>query len=162
MNVTAECKILFNKRFLYNVFPPVRYLNSKIPRGPFIPVIDRNRIPLPTKIDCETIAHLERLSLVDFGNEKGIEILEAAIEFADHLSAVDTTGVEPMFTVLENRPIEYRQDVVTEGNCREEIMLNAVLTEEDYFVAPPGNIPLEPKETLLRSEDNKKKQKESN
>jgi hypothetical protein len=32
---------------------------------------------------------------------------------------------------------------VTEGNCKAEILANAAITEEDYFVAPPGNIPLE-------------------
>ena len=103
MCIRDRCKILFNNRFLCNAFPSVRNLNSKIPKEPFIPVIDKSRLPLPTKIDNETIAHLERLSLVDFGNTKGIEILEAAIEFADQLVLVDTTGVEPMFTVLENR-----------------------------------------------------------
>lgn len=105
MKVITECKIFFKKQFLYryNIFPSVRYLNSKIPKKPFIPAIDKGRVFSPTKIDSETIAHLERLSLVDFGNEKGIEILEAAIEFADRLSVVDTTGVEPMFTVLESR-----------------------------------------------------------
>lgn len=158
MKVITECKIIFNKLVLCNIFTSVRNLNSKVPKEPFVPVIDGTKLRLPTKIDNETIAHLERLSLVDFGNEKGIEILEAAIEFADQLSAVDTTGVEPMFTVLENRAIEYRQDAVSEGNCREDIMSNAVLTEEDYFVAPPGNIPLEPKELLLRSADSKTKQ----
>lgn len=30
-----------------------------------------------------------------------------------------------------------------EGNCRNEILSNAKVTEENYFVAPPGNIPLE-------------------
>lgn len=36
-----------------------------------------------------------------------------------------------------------RDDEVTEGDCKEDILRNASLTEEDYFVAPPGNIPLE-------------------
>jgi len=32
---------------------------------------------------------------------------------------------------------------VTEGDCKEEILRNASKVEEDYFVAPPGNIPLD-------------------
>jgi Glu-tRNAGln amidotransferase C subunit. len=36
-----------------------------------------------------------------------------------------------------------REDQVTDGNCRTEVMANAAVTEEEYFVAPPGNIPLE-------------------
>lgn len=54
------------------------------------------------KIDTQTIKHLERLSLVDFGDEKGIKIVEDAIKFADKLNELDTTGVEPLVTVLEN------------------------------------------------------------
>jgi aspartyl-tRNA(Asn)/glutamyl-tRNA(Gln) amidotransferase subunit C len=35
-----------------------------------------------------------------------------------------------------------REDCVTEGNIREEILSNATVMEEEYFFAPPGNIPL--------------------
>ncbi len=49
------------------------------------------------------IEHLERLALVDFGNEAGIKRLEAAIRFADQIHLVDTEGVEPMDSVLEDR-----------------------------------------------------------
>lgn len=31
-----------------------------------------------------------------------------------------------------------REDVVTEGNCRDSILRNARKTMEEYFVAPPG------------------------
>lgn len=31
---------------------------------------------------------------------------------------------------------------MTQGNCQADILKNAVLKEEEYFVAPPGNIPL--------------------
>lgn len=31
---------------------------------------------------------------------------------------------------------------MTQGNCVKDILKNAAITEEDYFVAPPGNIPL--------------------
>ncbi|XP_013788786.1 glutamyl-tRNA(Gln) amidotransferase subunit C, mitochondrial-like [Limulus polyphemus] len=106
-----------------------------------------------TKIDRQTIEHLERLALVDFANQAGIRSLEEAIEFADQLSAVDTEGVEPMITVLEDRTLYLQDDVVTEGSCKSEVMRNAVKTEESYFVSPPGNIPLPPK-TNWYDEDN--------
>ena len=76
-------------------------------------------------------------------NVLGIQRLEDAIAFADPLLDIDTTGIEPMYTVLENECLTLRKDEV--GNnlpSREDILSNAVLTEEDYFVAPPGNIPL--------------------
>lgn len=46
-------------------------------------------------------------------------------------------------------PLRVREDQVTEGNCKEDILKNASVTEEDYFVAPPGNIPLEGKDHSL-------------
>ncbi len=51
------------------------------------------------------IEHLERLALVDFGNEAGIKRLEAAIRFADQIHLVNTEGVKPMDSVLEDRYI---------------------------------------------------------
>ena len=93
-------------------------------------------------IDEETIKHLERLSLVDFANKRGIERLEEAIKFADKLNAVNTSGVEPLVTVLENEILTLRNDEVTEDNNVQLVMSTASQTEEDYYVAPPGNIPL--------------------
>lgn len=96
------------------------------------------------KISRETIAKLERLSLVDFGNEAGIKRLEAAIKFAEQLRSLKIDdSIKPMYCVLENENLRLRHDKVTDGNYRKKILENAVLTEEEYFVAPPGNIPLE-------------------
>ncbi len=54
--------------------------------------------------------------------------------------------MEPLFTLLEEEALRLREDEVTEGDCREEILSNASQVEEDYFVAPPGNIPLKVEE----------------
>lgn len=51
----------------------------------------------------ELLDHLERLALVDFRNWEGVQRLEKAIQFADQLHAVNTEGVEPMDSVLEDR-----------------------------------------------------------
>lgn len=94
------------------------------------------------KLDKETIRRLERLALVDFGNEEGIKRLESAIRFAQKLKdfKVDES-VEPMYTVLEKRNLRLREDKVTDGNCRNEVLKNASVVEEDYFVAPQRNVP---------------------
>lgn len=54
-------------------------------------------------MDIELINHLERLSLVEFGNKQGIERLETAVRFAYTLLHIDTSDVEPMISVLEDR-----------------------------------------------------------
>ncbi|XP_045699344.1 glutamyl-tRNA(Gln) amidotransferase subunit C, mitochondrial [Phyllostomus hastatus] len=94
------------------------------------------------RITAEVIEHLERLALVDFGSQEAVARLETAIAFADRLREVDTDGVEPMESVLEDRCLYLRSDNVVEGNCAEELLQNSRRVVEDYFVAPPGNIPL--------------------
>ncbi|XP_044529811.1 glutamyl-tRNA(Gln) amidotransferase subunit C, mitochondrial [Gracilinanus agilis] len=94
------------------------------------------------EVSAELIEHLERLALVDFRNQEGVERLHKAIEFADQLRAVDTDGVSPMESVLEDRCLYLRTDDVVEGNHVEDLLQNSQQTVEDYFVAPPGNITL--------------------
>ncbi len=116
--------------------------NSHVPSSPVFRVINADHLPQPTRINAKTIEHLERLSLVDFANRAGIQRLEEAIRFADQILVVETDGVEPMISVLEEECVPVRPDEVTEGDIQEEILSNAAVTEEEYFLAPPGNIPL--------------------
>ncbi|KAK7598284.1 hypothetical protein V9T40_006519 [Parthenolecanium corni] len=94
------------------------------------------------KLDDETIKLLETLSLVNFESKEHIQVVEDAINFASKIQSVNTDNVEPLISVLENETLKLREDKVIEGNCRKEILLNAAAVEEDYFVAPPGNIPV--------------------
>ncbi|XP_006890562.1 PREDICTED: glutamyl-tRNA(Gln) amidotransferase subunit C, mitochondrial [Elephantulus edwardii] len=94
------------------------------------------------RVSAEMIEHLERLALVDFGGLEAVARLEKAIAFADRLRGVDTDGVEPMESVLEDRCLYLRSDDVVEGNCTQEILQNSHQVLEEYFVAPPGNISL--------------------
>ncbi|XP_074897863.1 glutamyl-tRNA(Gln) amidotransferase subunit C, mitochondrial [Buteo buteo] len=111
------------------------------------------RSPPQQKVTVEVLDHLERLALVDFRDSEGVERLQKAIQFADQLHEVNTDGVEPMDSVLEDRCLYLREDDVTEGNCTKELLQNAREKVEEYFVAPPGNIPLpklEERETFLQ------------
>uniref|UniRef100_A0A8C3UGE9 Glutamyl-tRNA(Gln) amidotransferase subunit C, mitochondrial n=1 Tax=Catharus ustulatus TaxID=91951 RepID=A0A8C3UGE9_CATUS len=95
----------------------------------------------PGKVSVEVLEHLEHLALVDFRDSEGVERLQKAIQFADQLHEVNTDGVEPMDSVLEDRWCLYlREDDVTEGNCTKELLENARETVEEYFVAPPVNL----------------------
>lgn len=61
-----------------------------------------SELPAERKISKELIVYLEAISLVNFGDEKGIKIVEDAISYADQLNEVDTEGIEPLYSVLEN------------------------------------------------------------
>lgn len=95
------------------------------------------------QIDTKTIQLLERLSLVDLDSERALATLKSSIQFADKIAHINTEHVRPLYTVLEHQQLQLRNDQVTEGDCRAEVLRNAKVTDEDYFVSPPGNIPLE-------------------
>lgn len=74
-----------------------------VPKTAVSSKIDLNKLPPRTKIDATTIALLERLSLVDCANRRSIETLEEAISFADQIQQLNTEGVEPLVSVLEDK-----------------------------------------------------------
>lgn len=101
-NTSAYIKQFRQLCTVKNIKEKITTLKQLVPSKPYQSRIDPQKLPSKTKIDADTIALLERLSLVDCANKKGIETLEAAIEFANQIQQVDTTGVEPLVTVLED------------------------------------------------------------
>ncbi|XP_061624242.1 glutamyl-tRNA(Gln) amidotransferase subunit C, mitochondrial isoform X2 [Phyllopteryx taeniolatus] len=120
--------------------------NSKVPAAATWEPITEDQLPPPTRVAADLVDKLERLALVDFRTKEGVACLEKAIRFADQLHVVDTTGVEPMDSVLEDRVLYLRDDTVMEGNHAEELLELSKNTVEEYYVAPPGNIPLPKRE----------------
>lgn len=129
-----------NRQYFFHNF---KRLHSAVPVKPL--EIVKTEQPI-VKIDTKTIEHLERLSLVDFANQEGVRRLEAAIQFASQIHSVDTSNVDPLISVLQGEYLTVREDCVTEVGLREEILSNSAVTEEEYFYAPPGNIPLPDKD----------------
>nr|XP_053608090.1 glutamyl-tRNA(Gln) amidotransferase subunit C, mitochondrial [Plodia interpunctella] len=113
---------------------------SKVPATP-ISTLEK-RTEENVKIDNNTLALLERLSLVKCDTIEGVKVLEDSIAFADKILHINTENVKPLYSVLEDENLFLRPDIITQGNCQKDILKNAVLTEDDYFVSPPGNIPL--------------------
>ncbi|KAF7661993.1 hypothetical protein LDENG_00248650 [Lucifuga dentata] len=120
--------------------------NPKVPKAATWEPVSDDKLPPPTQIPVDLVDKLERLALVDFRTKQGLTCLQKAIRFADQLHVVDTTGVEPMDSVLEDRLLYLRDDAVLEGDCAEELLQLSKSTVEEYFVAPPGNIPLPKRE----------------
>ena len=122
---------------------PVRH--PAIPGGvtpPNYKLVQKSQSDSDQVIDPATIEHLERISLVDFANVAGIKRLEEAVKLAEVVTRVDTTGVEPLYSILEDESLRLREDVAEPPNNRNSLMKMATCSEEDYFVSPPGNVPL--------------------
>lgn len=122
--------------------------STKVPQQPHerVPKADAvdaiGQTPFIT-INQQTVQLLERLSLVNLDNTEALKTLQDSIEFASRILPIDTNGVEPLYSVLEQEKLALRTDTVDDGDRQMEILQNAALVEEEYFVAPPGNIPLE-------------------
>lgn len=58
---------------------------------------------LQDSVTVEVLDHLERLALVDFRDAEGVERLREAVRFAERLREVNTEGIEPLDSVLEDR-----------------------------------------------------------
>ncbi|VDK73008.1 unnamed protein product [Onchocerca ochengi] len=124
--------------------------NEKIyvPRKPIPSPIDQSKVEEPPVFDKALITHLERLSLVRFSDEQAVFNLKQAVRFANQLKLVDTTGIKPLETLLEDIPCPLREDIADNPMTKDEVLMNAAKTVEDYFVTPVGNIPLEESDKL--------------
>lgn len=81
--------------------------------------------------------------LISVLHREALGTLQDSIEFASRILPIGTDGVEPLYSVLEREKLALRPDTVDDGDRQTEVLQNATITEEEYFVAPPGNIPLE-------------------
>ncbi len=48
---------------------------------------------------------------------------------------MDTDGVEPLTAVIDNQ-LRLRDDVVNDGNCRDDILKNAPDAQHGFFAVP--------------------------
>lgn len=89
-------------------------------------------------ISDETIEYvgiLAKLELSDEEKEQAKKDMENMLDYIDTLNELDTSGVEPMSHVFPVNNV-FREDVVTNGDDREEILANAPEAKEGAFVVP--------------------------
>ena len=81
------------------------------------------------------IAHLSRIAV----EETEVARLEGEINnilsFVEALAEVDVAGVEPIASVLPMQ-MKKRADVVTDGGIADDVLANAPVREDHYFVVP--------------------------
>ena len=81
------------------------------------------------------IANLARLAMSDEELERLVPELNNILGWVEQLGEVDTDGVEPLATVVDQK-LRLREDKVTDGNCREEVLANAPVAEHGFFAVP--------------------------
>ena len=89
-------------------------------------------------ISDETIEYvgiLGKLELSEEEKEQAKKDMGSMLDYIDKLGELDTTGVEPMSHVFPVKNV-FREDVVTNGDMREDILKNAPGEKDGMFVVP--------------------------
>ena len=92
-----------------------------------------------TPQDASRIAHLARLELSPAEAPEMLKQLNDFFSIVEQMSAVDTSGVEPLYTPLsaiQAVQLRLRDDLVTEGNEREANQRSAPAVEDGLFLVP--------------------------
>ena len=92
-----------------------------------------------TPQDVSRIAHLARLELRPDEQAAMLTQLNDFFRIVEQMSAVDTGGVEPLYTPLsavQNVTLRLRDDVVTEADDRQANQRSAPAVENGLFLVP--------------------------
>ena len=81
------------------------------------------------------IAKLARIAMSDEELERLVPELNNILGWVEQLEEVNTDGVEPLTAVVPNT-LRLREDKVTDGDCREDILANAPVAEHGFLVVP--------------------------
>ena len=91
-------------------------------------------------VDVNTVRHvafLARLKVPENELQQVADELEGVCQWAEHLKEVNTEGVEPLTSVLDiDTPLIYREDVVSDGGIRDNLMDCAKENQDGYYVVP--------------------------
>jgi len=89
-------------------------------------------------VDQATVRRIARLARIAVEDEEIPHLqgeINAILAFVDELSSVDVAGVEPMTSVIPMK-LPMRKDVVSDGEIETQVLANAPLTENGFFLVP--------------------------
>ena len=90
------------------------------------------------RVDETTVLRIARLARIKISKDEAKSLekeLTGILNWVEQLNSVDTASVEPMTRVV---PIELkkRTDVISDGDIADDVIKNAPLVEDHYFVVP--------------------------
>ena len=89
-------------------------------------------------VDAETVKRVAHLARIRVGEDEVEALrgeLNAILGFVEQLNEVDVDGVEPLTSVIP-MAAKKRDDRVTDGGKPDDIVANAPMSENHYFVVP--------------------------
>ena len=89
-------------------------------------------------VNAEQVRHVARLARLALGDDeidRMVPELNNILGWVEQLAEVDTDGVEPLTAVIENH-LRLRDDVVNDGNVRDDVLKNAPDAQHGFFAVP--------------------------
>ena len=81
------------------------------------------------------IAKLARIGMTDAEIEALVPELNNILGWVEQLGEVNTDGVEPLTAVIDQK-LRLRDDVVDDGNIRDQVLANAPEAQHGFFAVP--------------------------
>jgi aspartyl-tRNA(Asn)/glutamyl-tRNA(Gln) amidotransferase subunit C len=86
----------------------------------------------------EQVRHIARLARIATSEDEIARLvpeINNILGWVEQLDEVNTEGVEPLTAVIDQK-LRLREDAVTEGNIRDEILANAPEAQHGFFAVP--------------------------
>ena len=86
----------------------------------------------------DQVRHIARLARIAMNDQEIAALapeLNNILGWVEQLGEVDTEGVEPLTAVIDQK-LRLRDDVVTDGDCRDAVLANAPAAEHGFFAVP--------------------------
>jgi aspartyl-tRNA(Asn)/glutamyl-tRNA(Gln) amidotransferase subunit C len=81
------------------------------------------------------IAKLARIAMSEDEIERLAPELNNILGWVEQLGEVDTDGVEPLTAVIDQK-LRLRDDIVNDGNVRDDVLANAPEAQHGFFAVP--------------------------
>ena len=86
----------------------------------------------------EQVRHIAKLARIAMSEEELARLvpeLNNILGWVEQLGEVNTDGVEPLATVVDQK-LRLRDDAVNDGNIRDEVLANAPEAQHGFFAVP--------------------------
>jgi aspartyl-tRNA(Asn)/glutamyl-tRNA(Gln) amidotransferase subunit C len=90
------------------------------------------------QVDENTVRRIARLARIKITDEEAKSLegeLSGILNWVEQLGEVDTSNVPPMTRVVAQK-LKKRPDQVTDGEIADDIVKNAPMVDDHYFVVP--------------------------
>ena len=89
--------------------------------------IDKNQV--------KKVAKLSRISLDDSKLESLSKDLVSILNFVEQLNKLDTNEIKPLTSIID-KSLDTRDDPVSDGQIKDQILKNSPEKNEDFFIVP--------------------------